>query len=121
MRYFLTIVDDYSRWTWTFLMRLKSDVVSLLKQFVVEIETQFDKRIKRIRSDNGTEFFNTNCDDLFKLHGIIHESSCAYTPQQNGVVERRHRHILETARAINFKLVFLTNFGDYVFMLLLMC
>ena len=47
MRYFLTIVDDYSRWTWTFLMRLKSDVVSLLKQFVVEIETQFDKRIKK--------------------------------------------------------------------------
>ena len=46
MRYFLTIVDDYSRWTWTFLMRLKSDVVSLLKQ-VVEIETQFDKKIKK--------------------------------------------------------------------------
>ena len=110
MRYFFTIVDDYSRWTWTFLMRLKYDVVSLLKQFVAEIETQFDKRIKRIRSDNGTEFFNTNCDDLFKLHGIIHESSCPYTPQQNGVVERRHRHILETARAVKFQAGFPDKF-----------
>jgi len=84
MRYFLTIVDDYSRWTWTFLMRLKSDVISLLKHFFIEVETQFGTKIQKVRSDNGSEFFNSNCNELFKLHGVIHESSCPYTPQQNG-------------------------------------
>ena len=91
-------------------MRLKTDVVSLLKKFVVEIETQFAKNIKRIRSNNGIEFFNSNCHDLFKLHGIIHESSYPYTLQQNGMVERRHTHILETARAIKFQAGFPDKF-----------
>lgn len=110
MRYFLTIVDDYSRCPWTFLMRLKSDVISLLKNFFVEVETQFDTKIKKVRSDNGSEFFNHNCNDLFKLHGVVHESTCPYTPQQHGVVERRHRHILETARAIKFQAGFPDRF-----------
>ena len=68
-------------------MRLKSDVVSLLKHFFTEVETQFGKRIQKIRTDNGSEFFNHNCNELFQIYGVIHESSCPYTPQQNGVVE----------------------------------
>ncbi|XP_075080160.1 uncharacterized protein LOC142165522 [Nicotiana tabacum] len=59
--------------------------------------------IKAFRSDNGSEFFNSLCGELFKSHGIIHQSSCPYSPQQNRVVERRHRHILEIARAIKFQ------------------
>lgn len=114
MRYFLTIADDYSRWTWIFLMRLKSDVLMLLKHFFVEVETQFGQKVKKLRSDNGGEFFNHACKELFQQNGVIHESSCPYTPQQNGVVERRHRHILETARSLNFKVACLTDSGDYV-------
>lgn len=67
------------------------------------VKTQFDIQIKAVRSDNGGEFFNSQCADLFTNHGIIHQSSCPHTPQQNGVVERKHRHILETARAIRFQ------------------
>lgn len=67
------------------------------------VQTQFGKTIKSFRSDNGSEFFNSHCKELFQLHGIQHQSSCPYTPQQNGVVERKNGHILETARAIKFQ------------------
>ncbi|XP_019251086.1 PREDICTED: uncharacterized protein LOC109230004 [Nicotiana attenuata] len=70
----------------------------------------FGKMIKCFRSDNGSEFFNHNCETLFQMHGIIHQSSCPHTPQQNGVVEKRHRHVLETARAIRFQGNLLVSF-----------
>ena len=101
-RFFLTIVDDHSRMTWVFLMKLKSDVFATLKCFLTLVHNQFNKSVKKIRSDNGTEFFNKDCRTLFESMRIIHESSCPHTPQQNGVVERKHRHILEVARAIRF-------------------
>ncbi|XP_069146899.1 uncharacterized protein [Solanum lycopersicum] len=93
-----------------FLMRLKSDVSSLLKYFFTEVETQFGKKIQRVRLDNGFEFFNSTCNELFKSHGVIHESSCPHTPQRNGVVEKKHRHILETAREIKFQAGFPDKF-----------
>ena len=102
-RYFLTLVDDHSRWTWVFLLALKSDVIVVLKQFLSMIKTQFGNIVKVFRSDNGGEFFNTNCSELFTSNGILHQSSCPHTPQQNGVVERKHRHVLETARAIKIQ------------------
>jgi len=64
------------------------------------INTQFGLKVKVLRSDNGTEFMNSKCHELFGSLGIVHQSSCAYTPPQNGVVERKHRHILNTARAL---------------------
>lgn len=100
---FLTIVDDYSRMTWIFLLKLKSDVVVVLRDFIKLVSTQFGKIVKKMRSDNGTEFVNSECDNLFKSYGIIHQKSCVYTPQQNEVVERKHRYILELARAIRFQ------------------
>ena len=67
------------------------------------VQTQFNKTVKMIRSDNETEFFNNECKALFEKLGVIRESSCPHTPQQNGVVERKHRHILEVARALRFQ------------------
>ncbi|XP_019251164.1 PREDICTED: uncharacterized protein LOC109230088 [Nicotiana attenuata] len=58
---------------------------------------------RAIRTDNGTEFINSICNKMFKKYGIIHQTSCAYTPQQNGIAERKHRHILEVTRAIRFQ------------------
>ncbi|XP_075085041.1 uncharacterized protein LOC142168279 [Nicotiana tabacum] len=80
----------------------KADI--LLKDFIMMVATQFDKKIKVFGSGNGSEFFNSNCSDLFKTNGIVHQSSCPYTPQQNEMVERMHRHMLETARAIRIQL-----------------
>lgn len=65
-KYFLTMVDDYSRMTWVFLLRLKFDVCTILKDFLTYVRTQFNKLVKIVRSDNGTEFVNANCKELFK-------------------------------------------------------
>ncbi|KAL0345252.1 UNVERIFIED_CONTAM: Retrovirus-related Pol polyprotein from transposon RE2 [Sesamum radiatum] len=67
------------------------------------INTQFESKVRRIRSDNGTEFTNSSCQALFHSLGILHQRSCPHTPQQNGVVERKHRHILDVARALKFQ------------------
>ena len=68
-----------------------------MEDFVVFIQTQFESGIKVIRSDNGTEFFMTN---FFSSKGIIHQTSCVNTPQQNSIVERKHGHLLNVARAL---------------------
>ncbi|GAA0174918.1 hypothetical protein LIER_28203 [Lithospermum erythrorhizon] len=100
--YFLTIVEDYSRSTWTLLISSKTQVGPMIKQFFVMVQTQFDKTIKTIRTDNGTEFVNRDIINFFTSHGILHQKSCPYTRQQNGIVERKHKHLLQTARALMF-------------------
>ncbi|CAM8883274.1 unnamed protein product [Rhodiola kirilowii] len=102
-RYFLTIVDDFSRAVWTFLMVHKSESTSLLIDFFAMVHTQFDKNVKVLRSDNGGEFFNNRLSTFLLSKGCIHQSTCPYTPQQNGVAERKHRHLLEMARALMFE------------------
>ncbi|RVW21623.1 Retrovirus-related Pol polyprotein from transposon TNT 1-94 [Vitis vinifera] len=57
-------------------------------------------KIKTLRTDNGGEYVNTRFQTYFKHHGLIHETSCSQTPQQNGIAERKNRHILEMARAL---------------------
>lgn len=71
------------------------------------IETQFDTRIKTIRSDNGSEF---NMPNFYSSKGIVHQTSCVNTPQQNGVVERKHRHLLNMSRALLFQAQLPTSF-----------
>ncbi|KAL2237900.1 UNVERIFIED_CONTAM: Retrovirus-related Pol polyprotein from transposon RE2 [Sesamum indicum] len=101
--YVLTLLDDYSRCLWTFVLKQKSQVPTTLKHFCSLILNQFDKRIKILRSDNGSEFMNHECQSLCSELGIIHQSSCTYTPQQNGRVKRKHRHLLNIARALLFQ------------------
>jgi transposase InsO family protein len=89
--YFLTIMDDFSRAIWIYLISDKREVSRTLISFFALIERQFDKRVKVMRSDNGTEF--TCLKNYFCEHGIVFQTSCPGTPQQNGRVERTHRHI----------------------------
>lgn len=100
--YFLTIVDDYSRATWVYLLAHKSDVGYYLRSFVNMVETQFNKKVKQVRTDNGLEFQSKEMMNFYNEKGIILQTTCPYTPQQNGVVERKHRYILEMARALRF-------------------
>uniref|UniRef100_A0A251S5C6 Putative ribonuclease H-like domain-containing protein n=1 Tax=Helianthus annuus TaxID=4232 RepID=A0A251S5C6_HELAN len=101
--YFLTIVDDYSRSVWVFLLKHKYEAGDRLMYFHKLVKTQFGKMIKRIRCDNGGEFVSNRMNDFYAEQGIILETTCPHMPQQNGIVEIKHRHLLETARALRFE------------------
>lgn len=100
--WFLSLVEDKSRVTWVYLLPDKTVVSSLLQEFIIHIQNQFGTVIKTLRTDNETEFFNNSVSTFLKRLGIVHQSSCAYSPQQNGLVERKHRHLLNCARALRF-------------------
>ncbi|XP_075108915.1 uncharacterized protein LOC142180748 [Nicotiana tabacum] len=103
-RYFLTIVDDYSKGTWTYLLSTKSNAFTVLKQFLAMVKRQFDRKVKVIRSDNALELGGSMESSFFLASkGIIYQTSCVYSPQQNGIVERKHMHLLETCRALLFQ------------------
>lgn len=98
--YFLTIVDDSSRFTWLYLMKNKSEATQLIKNFFVFVKTNFDKPIKQLRSDNAKEL---KLDDFLSEQGTLHQFSCPYRPEQNSVVERKHQHLLNVARSLLFQ------------------
>jgi hypothetical protein len=98
-RWFITFIDDCTRVTWLFLIKNKSEVSTVIPNFFSMIKNQFGANIKRIRSDNGKEFFNHVITPFCEKEGIIHESSFVQTPQQNGITERKNGHgIGEDAR-----------------------
>jgi transposase InsO family protein len=92
------IVDDYSRYTWVFFLHDKSEVASCFKKFAKRAQNKFEVKLKKIRSDNGKEFDNTNIEAYCDEVGIEHEVSTTYTPQQNSVVERKNRTLITLAR-----------------------
>ena len=103
-RYFLTLVDDYTRSTWTHLMVTKDEAFHLIKSFVAMGKTQFDGTVRIVRSDNALELELSNeALNFFASTGILYQTSCTQTPQQNGVVERKHKHLLEVSRALLFQ------------------
>ncbi|XP_019160869.1 PREDICTED: uncharacterized protein LOC109157415 [Ipomoea nil] len=91
--------NDFSRYTWLHMMKAKSETRQFLKKFHAYVFTQFDRLIKVLRSDNGTEF---KMEEFLSDNGIIHQKSCVNTPQQNAKVERKHQHILSVARSLRF-------------------
>lgn len=95
-------MENKSRTTWVYLLSDKTIITCLITEFLTLIHTQFNVTIKVIRIDKGTKFCNKTVDDFLKVLGIIHQLSCVYTPQQNGLVERKHKTLLNYARALRF-------------------
>ncbi|KAL2902683.1 Retrovirus-related Pol polyprotein from transposon TNT 1-94, partial [Bienertia sinuspersici] len=113
--WFLTIGDDYSRHTWVFLMRDKSDAVGLFENFVCYVETQISTKVLGLRTGNAKEIYKGKLKFFYAQKGIQHQNSCVDTPQQYGVVERKHRHLLETVRALYFQYKVPLKFrGEYL-------
>ena len=86
---YLDIFNENSSW-----------VTFHFQNFHAEIHTQFNTSICILRSDNAKEYFSTSFSSFMSSHGILHQSSCAYTPQHNGVVEHKNRHLVETTRTL---------------------
>ena len=87
-RYYILFVDHYSRFTWLYLLKSKTEAFSKFVYFHALIKTQFSATIKCFRLDGGGEFTSNEFKSYLSQHGISHHLSCPYTPQQNGVVEK---------------------------------
>jgi hypothetical protein len=97
-RYFVIFEDDFSRYIWIYLMKNRSEVLIIYRDFAKMIQTQYSKVIKVFQSDNArkqTDFFT-----ILKHYGTIFHTSCTGTSQQNGRAERKLCHILDTIKAL---------------------
>lgn len=92
-RYFLCIVDDFSKYFWIFPVACKSEVSTVFPQFQVMVEKNFNRSIKSIQTNGDGEF--VALQKLLALNGISHRKTCHYTHHQNGTVERKHRQIVD--------------------------
>jgi len=99
-KYCLVIIDDYSRFTWVFFLTSKDEAANTIRYFILLVEKQFSLSVKVIRSDNGTEFRNHTLDNFCLSKGIARQYSIPRTPEQNGVVERKNRTLIEAARTM---------------------
>ncbi|KAM1546010.1 hypothetical protein ACFX13_047228 [Malus domestica] len=99
-QYYLLIVDDYSKYSGFFPLKAKSDVFSTFVVFKTYVENSISNKIQCLRSDSGGEFTSNKFKSFLQAHGISHQLSCPHTPEQNGCVERKHRHLVETARTL---------------------
>nr|GEX99693.1 integrase, catalytic region, zinc finger, CCHC-type, peptidase aspartic, catalytic [Tanacetum cinerariifolium] len=99
-KYILVIVDDYSRFTWVKFLRSKVETPNFIIKFLKMIQVRLKAPVCRIPTDNGTDFVNQTLRDYYEEVDISHETSVARSPQQNGVVERRNRTLIEAARTM---------------------
>ena len=112
-RFVVTIVDDVTRATWTHLISHNSQTLTIFTIFLKMVTVHFHTTVGTLRSDNGTEFRSTAFQDLLIRYGIAHQRTCVYTPQQNGVIERKRRHLLQLARALLFQAHLPKYFRDH--------
>ncbi|GJR21035.1 retrovirus-related pol polyprotein from transposon TNT 1-94 [Tanacetum coccineum] len=99
-KYILVIVDDYSRFTWVKFLASKDEAPDFIIKFLKMIQVRLNATVRNIRTDNRTEFVNQTLRDYYEQDGISHKTSVARTPQQNGVVERRNRTLVEATRTM---------------------
>lgn len=112
-QYYVHFTDHYSRFTWLYLLKHKSDVYKAFTDFKQLVENQFDHKIKILQTDGGGEFIALK--SFLQTHGIQHRLSCPYTPEQNGLAERKHRHITEMGRTLLAKSSLPFKFWDDAF------
>ncbi|GJT18974.1 retrotransposon protein, putative, ty1-copia subclass [Tanacetum coccineum] len=111
--YFITFTDDYSRYGYVYLLKHKHEVFETFKVFKNEVENQLGKTIKALRSDQGGEYISQEFKDYLKACGIVQQLTPPYTPQHNGVSERRNRTLLDMVRSMMNLTTLPLSFWDY--------
>lgn len=99
IHYFLLFIDDYSRMSWAYFLKYKSEAFENFKKFKVFVEKQNDCHIKTLRTDRGGEFTSKEFDIFCEEHGIHRELTAPHTPKQNKVAERKNRTVVEMGRS----------------------
>jgi transposase InsO family protein len=99
-RYFITFIDDYTRFCYVYLMRTKDEALHYFKIYKAEVENQLEKKIKRLRSDHGGDYFSNEFSKFCTVHGIIHERTPPFSPQSNGIAERKNRTLIDLVNAM---------------------
>ncbi|GKE78958.1 retrotransposon protein, putative, ty1-copia subclass [Tanacetum coccineum] len=111
--YFITFTDDYSRYGYVYLLKHKREVFETFKVFKNEVKNQLGKTTKALRSDRGGEYISQEFKDYLKACGIIQQLTPPYTPQHNGVSERRNRTLLSMVRSMMNLTTLPLSFWDY--------
>ena len=99
-RYFITFIDDSTRFCYVHLLKSKDEASHYFKIYKAEVENQLEKKIKRLRSDHGGEYFSNEFSEFCAVHDIIHERTPPYSPQSNGITERKNRTLTELVNAM---------------------
>ena len=97
--YYVSFIDDFSYYAWIYLMHARSDILHIHIDFINIVYTQFNKRVKLLIRC-AREYLSSSMQIIFKSHGTLSQQFCPHTHEQNGVAERKHRHILVTIRAL---------------------
>ncbi|KAL0556695.1 hypothetical protein IC582_005210 [Cucumis melo] len=114
-QFYVSFIDNFSKFTWLFPIAYKSDVPSIVQEFVPFIENQLSQKMKVFRFDGGGEFCNNSLQSFFEIKGISHQKSCPYTPKQNDIAEHKHRPIVETTMSLIFHSSSPLEFWPYAF------
>lgn len=99
-RYFLTIVDEYSRYAWVYVLKKKSEVFELFKDFQALVERQSGLKLHALRTDNGGEFDSVEFNEYCQRQGILRELTTPYSSAHNGVAERMNRTLQDITRSL---------------------
>ena len=101
-KFFLSLIDDFSRKVWIYLLKCKDETVVKFKEWKSLVESQRSKKIKVLRTDNGLEFWNEDFNYLCSSSGIERHRTVRKTPQQNGLAKRMNRTLLDRVRYVCF-------------------
>lgn len=108
---YVTFIDDDSHFTWIYFLCMKSNVLlPTFQKFYNIVHSRFDKNIKIVRSDSKGEYMEGNVSSYLLEKGVVHKKSCPCTSRQNGIVERKQRHIMKTVWALLFESFFPSTF-----------
>ncbi|KAH9671115.1 hypothetical protein KPL70_017228 [Citrus sinensis] len=99
-RYFMSLIDDFSRMVWVYVLKTKDDAFEKFKIWKTLVKTQTNRKVRRLRTDNGLEFCNKRFDDFYAENGVVRHKTVRHTPQQNGLAERMNRTLIDKVRCM---------------------
>ena len=99
-RYFMTLIDDASRFCYVYLLQTKDEALDYIKIYKTKVENQLERKIKHLRSDRGGEYFPKIFDEFCEEHDIIRETTSPYSPESNGIAERKNRTLTDLVNAM---------------------